>query len=344
MLIKLSLFSLLSLSLLSGLQCSSESTTAPNGVSFALSHKFDRDKLSQALRKIAEKPHPIGSDQQLLIRDFIVSEGKSIGLDVSVDTFTARVPNPIFMTQADAPASLTLEKKGYNIYGVLAGEGNCTYLVGSHYDTKQYDSFYYLGANDSASSSAALFELARALKEYPQTLPCALMFVWFDGEEAYLNNWNDGLTRHPAKIQDNTYGSRHLANQLVTCSDPQKWCLPSSMGSSEVKGILLLDMIGSENVVLTRDNHSTKSWLDLAVELDDTSDLHVYGQYGSFVEDDHIPFLRKGIDGLNMIDFNNLQYWHKQGDDPDKISYDSVEKVMRLALSFLIEIQNDKPN
>ena len=50
--------------------------------------------------------------------------------------------------------------------------------VGAHYDTKELPRF--VGANDGASGTAVVAELARTVKRPKHTI----QFVFFDGEEA----------------------------------------------------------------------------------------------------------------------------------------------------------------
>ena len=73
----------------------------------------------------------------------------------------------------------------------------------SHYDTKRAPDFRFVGANDGASSTAALLELGRVLKARRNEFTIELLFL--DGEEAV--NWNWGTTG-----TDNTYGSRHYVD------------------------------------------------------------------------------------------------------------------------------------
>ena len=56
-------------------------------------------------------------------------------------------------------------------------------VIAAHHDTKELPGF--VGANDGAAGTAAVMELARALRgiERPAGAP-ALRFVLFDGEEA----------------------------------------------------------------------------------------------------------------------------------------------------------------
>ncbi|SME96284.1 M28 family peptidase [Pseudobacteriovorax antillogorgiicola] len=339
----------LSLLFLLGMQCKNRSEPASGIneaiISYSSSYDFDMKLVDRILKTLAEAPHPLGSQRQKAIAAYLSEQGKNLGLTMYTDSFEAQVPNPVLLARPDAPSATTLDKTGYNVYGATDPSAKCVYLVGSHYDTKYMENIVYRGANDSGSSSAAMFALAKALKSWDQRTPCGYFMIWFDGEESYLPQWNDGLYRHPAKSQDNTYGSRHLANQLSQCNQGNtSLCLPTSFGGAEVKGLVLLDMIGSKNISITRDLNSSSDWLNLALQLDKVLNLSIIGTQATAVEDDHVPFRKRGLPALNLIDFNHLELWHVEGDDYEKVDLGSIEKANRLALALLLTLNKDKPN
>jgi len=57
---------------------------------------------------------------------------------------------------------------------------------------------------------------------------------------------------------------------------------------------------------------------------------------GYAIHDDHVPFLRRGIPAVNVIDFD-YPYWHTPHDTPDKVSPRSLEGVGRTLELFLLE-------
>ena len=220
---------------------------------------------------------------------------------------------------------------------VINGKENssCIVLLGSHYDTKLIPGIRYVGANDSASSSALLMELARYLRSKSWKGECDLGIVWFDGEESILWDWSMGKRSHPARIQDNTYGSRHFVEKLQNCSKLGKKgkCLQKEYGQQQVIALILLDMVGHKNFKITRDRHSTTSLIQVLENvLNDLGQSKLFLKFSKPIEDDHIPFLRAGIASLNIIDFENIEYWHKDGDDVNKLSLDNIELAGELAL------------
>ena len=90
-----------------------------------------------------------------------------------------------------------------NLIAKFPGSGRETVIVSGDDDTKRFDDFRFVGANDGGSSAALLLELARVLAGQKHALNYWLVF--FDGEEAVRAQWVD---------PDNTYGSRHLVEKL----------------------------------------------------------------------------------------------------------------------------------
>jgi glutaminyl-peptide cyclotransferase len=108
-----------------------------------------------------------------------------------------------------------------------------------------------------------------------------------------------------------------------------------------VRALILLDLMGSKNLDLGRDTLSTR-WLQDIVWT--TARKAGYGKY--FVErpegvggDDHEPFLRAGIDSLDLIQLSSYPYWHKADDTLDKVSAQSMKIVGEVVLASLAKIE-----
>ncbi len=331
-------------SLLLGSQCKRLNQDAPpSSSSLSTAYSWSEDKVRQHLKFIAAEPHELGSPRQAELAAYLSREAKSYGLTVMEDRFVAKVPDPSLLRgQVSVMQTLTLDKTAQNIMARWEVPGStCTILLGSHYDSKRLESQVSLGANDSGSSSAALLEIMRLLsekKDYSR-FRCHILAVWFDGEEAYLTNWRDGETRHPAAQIDNLYGSRYLASKLTPCSSGSSLCLPQELGGDKIEAMVLLDMIGSPDVQLTPDSNSDERLLGLARNLDQS----LYG--GQLfrsslkpIEDDHMPFRERGIPVLNLINFEDLSTWHTSADTVESLSMKSIEKVGILTLQLLAKI------
>jgi hypothetical protein len=255
-----------------------------------------------------------------------------------------QVPNPDALT-ASGPVEPTQMRNGTNLYAFtgVVPDAPCVVLLASHYDTKEVAGTSYLGANDSGSSTVVLMQQLAYLKSKAEQakaeLTCEIGGVWFDGEEAVLTNWDDGEKIHPAKLTDNTYGSRYNAGRLTACSYEGKTakCLPSDLGGKPLVAIILMDMIGSPDLSITRDGFSSQRLIDMAEAA--AKGLDMAGRYGatsSPIDDDHIAYRKAGVAGIDLIDFNDLSRWHRAGDDPAFVSPDSMNLAGRLALAVAL--------
>lgn len=190
-----------------------------------------------------------------------------------------------------------------------------TVLVGSHYDTKYFRDVIFTGANDGASSTGILLEMARVLAAQP-ALARLLELVFFDGEEAFETfSETDGL-----------YGSRHYVKSVVQA--PGSRLRP--------KAVVILDLLGDKafNVQVPSDTpaHLRSALFAAARELGHT---HLFGVSRNPITDDHSPFQAAGIPAIDIID---LDYgaWHTSRDTLNQISKESLGISGKTAL-LLIE-------
>jgi glutaminyl-peptide cyclotransferase len=105
----------------------------------------------------------------------------------------------------------------------------------------------------------------------------------------------------------------------------------------------LIDMIGDKDLHIYYETNSTPWLMDLVWETAGKTDFEsILSLYKTSIQDDHIPFLDVGIPCVDIIDLSygpGNSYWHTEQDTLDKISPQSMEKVGRLVLEMLPEIQ-----
>jgi glutaminyl-peptide cyclotransferase len=276
---------------------------------------IDGDRAFEHVRKQVEiGPRPAGSAELAKARDYIVGELKSYGLNVTFDEFTAKTP--------------VGDRKMINVTAEWPGESSDVIIISSHYDTKLFKEFRFVGANDGGSSTGTLLEMARAMAQSGQKPKFTYWFVFFDGEEAFCKEWED--CKNPDG-PDNTYGSRHYVKQLKEKNDLKR-----------VRAMILLDMMGYKNLRLGRDEEMSSRWL-----IDEVWTTARELGYGStFVDelegvggDDHEPFLKEGIESLDIIQLSTYEYWHKPEDTLDKISPQSLKMVGDVVLASLPRIE-----
>jgi glutaminyl-peptide cyclotransferase len=228
---------------------------------------FDGERAFEDLRHVVKfGPRPPGSAAIREARQYISAELSADGIEVWCDNFTASTPAGVIpMT---------------NIVGVIMGRSPSVVMIASHYDTARMDRIRFVGANDGGSSTALLLEVARVLKRRNNKL--TYWVVFFDGEEA-LKQWS---------ASDSLYGSRHMAEQLEADGRLR-----------QIRALLLVGMIADRHLDVLRESNSTPWLSDLVFK---SARQLGYGRLfygGRFpVEDDHLPFLARGIPAVDIID------------------------------------------
>lgn len=312
---------------------------------YVLGFELDDAKAKTDMAEFTRSPHPFGSERQKEIIAWLEARLQEGGARVVRDSFVAATPNPAVSSDQAGPVANTVDLAGVNVVALdsVKSEPACAVALGTHFDTKVVPGTSYVGANDGGSSTIALLHQLAYLKAQKAgfDLSCDIIGLFFDGEEAVLLNWTDGQVKHPARIQDNTYGSRSLAGRLTDCSFEGKAakCLPDTLGGKPLVALVLMDMIGSPSLKISRDSLSTKALSDLAAAGAKALGVeNAYDKSEHAVQDDHVPFLSKGVPAVDLIDFNNLDYWHRAGDTSEKLSYDSIETAGRIALFVALSV------
>jgi glutaminyl-peptide cyclotransferase len=265
---------------------------------------FDSSKAWEHLRQqVAIGPRPSGSPGNVKNREYITKTLAAIGLKTVEQAWTATTPiGPIKMV---------------NLIATIPGQRPDRIILASHFDTKLFREFRFVGASDGASSTAALLELARVIKARPR-LPFTIELLFLDGEEA-TGEWVG---------TDNTYGSRHYV-EVATKAGTLK----------SIRALVLLDMIGDRNLNIRRETNSTPWLTDLVWNV-----ARRLGHQASFinesmaVEDDHLPFLKAGVPAIDIIDLD-YPAWHTAQDTLDAVSARSLQIVGDVVVAALPEIE-----
>ncbi|MBI4266137.1 MAG: M28 family peptidase [Acidobacteria bacterium] len=265
---------------------------------------FDAARAFEHLRRqVAFGPRPAGSVALAQCRQYILGELKEAGIAAREDPFEAATPiGPIRMV---------------NIVATLPGRRGDRIALATHYDTKLFREFRFVGASDGASSTAAVLELGRVLAQRQNEYTIELLF--FDGEEAVVDWYRNN---------DNTYGSRYYvqtARQAGTLAG--------------LKALVLLDMIGDRDLTIRRDSSSTRWLTDIiwasAARLGHGS---IFLAEDTTIDDDHMPFLRAGIPAVDIIDLD-YPAWHTAQDDLDRVGARSIQIVGDVVLDAWPQIE-----
>lgn len=280
-------------------------------------------------------PRVSGTEQNVKVREFIMSHFQALNWYIDLDNFTDTTPF------GEKPFTNVIVTKNINARSRI--------VLAAHYDSKYFANFEFIGATDSAVSCAILLDIATSLDPFlNDNKDVTLQMIFFDGEEAF-KEWSN---------TDSIYGARHLANKWSkTPLSPNS--LNVTKGSTVLDTIqvfVLLDLLGTSKPRIINYFQST-SWLfhklsDLErrvalyslweedlnnMEEQIIFDLSVEaGTFGG-IGDDYVPFLRHGVDVLHIIPWPFPSVWHKEEDNADAIDPNMVVNFNTLFRSFVAE-------
>ena len=269
--------------------------------------EFSGEKAFEEVKKQVDLgPRPAGSAELEQARALLIASLENSGWEIERQEFSDNTPRGAV--------------KFVNLIARFAADGarpvpraTQRALVCSHYDTKRFSTIRFVGADDGASSTGALVELARVLALDP-ALAAQLELVFFDGEEAFVQfTETDGL-----------YGSRHYAHQLR-----------ESGRAAQFRFGILWDMIGDSDLTITLSPDSPPALVKSILASADALGLRQhFGFHESNIYDDHIPLNQAKIPSIDLIDFDYL-YWHSADDKLPHLSAASLQKIGAVTLHHL---------
>ncbi len=264
--------------------------------------RIDAEHLRAHIDAIDEPRNAFAQPERLsAAADYVQSQLESFGYDVTLDDVTYRT--------ATFP----------NVFGEQRGTScpDRTFVVGGHYDSVALSP----GADDDASGTSAMLEIARALADTP--LPATVRFAGFTMEE-------DGLI-----------GSRKMAADLAA-------------QDAQVVGMMSLEMLGytagAGNDFLAVLGNTASIRLTDAVHR--ASETYVPGlpavvlnlvdngeEQPDSRRSDHAPFWDAGYQALLVTDtanFRNPNY-HQPSDTIDTLDFDFMTNSTRAMLATTVD-------
>jgi hypothetical protein len=195
-----------------------------------------------------------------------------------------------------------------NILGILPGQDtgqqNDIIVVGAHRDHfGEQAGLQFPGADDNASGTAVLLELAKVLSQRHIPLTCTIVFVSFDGEERgllgsklYVNNPAFPLERTRAMINIDHVG---VGNGKLT------------VGITRKEKILVQQ--AAEHAGLVNQTEV----------------------YGYFPGGDHVPFFEAGVPTVTIVSSGIHPHFHQPSDIAETIQPEILETTGRFLLSLI---------
>jgi glutaminyl-peptide cyclotransferase len=265
--------------------------------------QIDSKRTFQYIKEIvAFGTRPMGSENHKKVENYITSHLKDD--QVEDDAFTADTVEGKFPVR--------------NIIAKYPGTKDGIIVILGHYDTNYpLRNIGFVGANDGGSSTAILLEYANHLRGKKRD-GYSVWLVWSDGEEA-VRQWSE---------TDSLYGTRHLA---------EKWERDGTL--KKIKALLVMDMIGDADLNIERETNAPEWLSDLVYQAAERGGVqsHFYARSAA-IEDDHMPFVKRGVPSIDIIDldygYNNV-FHHTAQDTIDKLSPRSLEIVGNTVLEAI---------
>ena len=216
-----------------------------------------------------------------------------------------------------------------NLSVTIPGKRKERIVLACHHDTKctqnhptPEHNFHFVGANDGASGTAVLLELAPVLKQMAHEATIELVFL--DGEESLDWDWN-GAAR--ALFGSKRFVKRHR-DALLVGDEPR------------IEALILLDMVGRTDLHIQEELYSTVRLREIlwsaAVAC---GHQQSFFQHAEAASDDHVPFLDVGIPAVDLIDLHGNPHWHKPTDTIENMSPASLQIVGDVVLTMLPEVE-----
>jgi Tol biopolymer transport system component len=222
-----------------------------------------------------------------------------------------------------------IKKSDNNVVGMVTPAGNPALaeyvLVGAHYDHLGHgdasslehsgeEGKIHYGADDNASGTATVLELARAFTaeqgRHPEEFKRGLIFGLWSGEELGI------------------IGSSHFVERP-----------PVSL--SNIIAYVNFDMVGrlNDNKLYLQGVGSSSVWRKLIEKRNVAAGFNVVLQEDPYLPTDVTAFYPKGVPVIHFFTGSHEDY-HRPTDTADKINYDGMERIAKLAKGIITDLLN----
>jgi hypothetical protein len=229
------------------------------------------------------------------------------------------------------------EGESSNAVGLLEGSDpklkNETIIIDAHYDHLGVaNGEVYRGANDNASGSVAVMEIARALAHSPARPKRSLLFIVFGSEEEGLLG-SYYYTNHPLRPLETTRAVLNL--DMIGRNEEH---IPQSRGVITVDAdtsneMQLVGGFYSPNLEKVIRGENSAVGLKIDDKFDHTGALSVLFRC------DHFPFLLHDVPAVWFFGGFHPGY-HEPSDTVEKLNFPKMEKITRLAMRTAIAVAN----
>ena len=224
----------------------------------------------------------------------------------------------ILFTKAivETNAQYTKDAKTMNVVGMIEGSDpklkNEYVVIGAHLDhVGSQAGLLFPGANDNASGSAAVIEIAKAFAKGGVKPKRSVIFVLFAGEEQGLNG-----SKHFVEVWDKSY--------------------------NKITAMINLDCVGYGDSIQVGNGKSAPNLWKIAKQIDESSFKSMVNRTWGGGGADAAPFYEKDIPCLYFVTTNSYAHLHIPSDKVETLNADLYEKLVKLAYLTAREISDGK--
>mgnify|MGYP003492497549 FL=1 len=216
--------------------------------------------------------------------------------------------------QIEINASYEKNARTMNVVAMFGGSDpklkNEFVVIGAHLDhVGSQAGLLFPGANDNASGSAGVLEIAKAFVKGGIQPKRSMLFVLFASEEQGLN------------------GSKHFV---------ESW----KNGYDKITAMINLDCIGYGDSIQVGNGKSAPNLWEIANDIDKTSFNSMVDRTWSGGGADATPFFEKDIPCLYFVTTNSYDHLHLPSDKVETLNPTLYEKVVKLAHLTALEVAN----
>lgn len=261
-------------------------------------------------------PRVPGTDAHRLCGDWLTEKLRSFGAEIYEQTATLTTFDGTKIPMRNVFARFNPDKDNRIL---LLAHWDCRPWA-DHDPAPEKRSLPIDGANDGASGTGVLLELARILPSDGSGPGVDILLCdaedW--GEESNDQSW--------------ALGARHFAENL-----PVEGYMPSAA--------ILLDMVGAPDATFMREYFSQLANPALADEIWSIGKRLGYedkfiNRMGSAVNDDHVELIKAGIPTIDIIDYREgsgfFNGWHTTSDSIECISKETLGAVGKVLETYLL--------
>jgi Tol biopolymer transport system component len=221
-----------------------------------------------------------------------------------------------------------IHKTDRNVIGCIPGETDEWVVVGAHYDhlgmgrgnsslaKAGEEGKVHPGADDNASGTAAVIEIAASLAKGTPKPRRGIIFALWSGEEIGLIGSNSFVEKPPVEL-------------------------------SKVVAYINFDMVGrlKDNKLTMQAVGSSKSWLRLLEKRNVAAGFQLGLQEDPYLPTDVTSFYPKRIPVLNFFTGSHEDY-HRPSDTADKVNYEGLERIAKFAKAIVQDVATapDRPD